>query len=208
MRIPAIIFCLCAAGAAVAQEADPTPLPSDRGPGLMGDRRPIGHYPTLGATTPTVPLGGEAKTADEILADPEARMIFTALAARGCVIAPADVAPTLAPLGISFEAARRVFTDLEVSGLGTQSSDGRMSIPASLCPPPQPEASYRDQVLQDFSDAGCTLSEEDILTALPDLGEPQLQAILAPMQAQGALEIGLLSATLAPPLCGDETASR
>ena len=92
MRTSAIIFCLCAAGTAVAQDADPTPLPSDRGPVLLGDRRPIGDYPTLGATTPTVTLGGEAKTAEEILADPEARMIFTALAGQGCVIAASDVA--------------------------------------------------------------------------------------------------------------------
>ena len=208
MRTSALIFWLCTAGAGVAQDADPTPLSPGRGPVLLGDRRPIGTYPSLGATTPTVPLGGEVKTAEEILADPEARMIFTALAGLGCVIAPSQVASTLAPMGISFEAARRVFTDLEVSGLGTQSSDGRMAIPASLCPPPDPEPSYRDQVLQVFSDAGCTLSEEDILAALPDLEEPQLRSILAPMQARGVLEIGSLSATLAPPLCGDETVSR
>ena len=107
----------------------------------------------------------------------------------------------LSPLGFAPDAVRKVFTDLRLSGYGSLSADGQMALSPELCPPADPVPSPRDRILETFRKNDCTLSEEALRQALPDIGEAQMQAVLGPILNAGDMTVSSASATLKSPLC-------
>lgn len=127
--------------------------------------------------------------------------LFTVLANRGCSIAEREMSDVLGPLGFDFDFVSDTLTRLVLDEEASVNADNELHLPASVCPPAKPAPSPRDVVLQAFADAECTLSEDALRDAAPDLSDAALFAVLKPYHDAGNLRVSGGRATLRDAVC-------
>ena len=176
---------------------------------LLADRQAPDSYPTLDAVDDDGGALDGAATGETLGAkadDPQARALFTALAAQNCRIAARDVADTLGPQGFDPQTVTNTLATLYVEGAASLDAQGYLQLPAALCPPDRPAPSPRDTLIAAMRDNGCSADEATIRAApgISDLSDAQLLAILGPMRERGEIETGTLSASLSQELCQED----
>jgi hypothetical protein len=130
-----------------------------------------------------------------------AEALYTVLARQGCTVAERELPDLLGPEGFDFAFVSETLTQLLVEGRASTDARGRLHLPADLCPPAQPVASPRQEVLALFARNDCEMDERRLRAALPDLSDAALRAVLYPLHDSGVLTVRGRSATLAAAAC-------